>query len=147
MELLPFWNFIREFEEAYDYHRKKIMKSFELSAIEVDVLAFVSNNPSLNTAADVVRYKKIAKSHVSLAVKSLIDKGYLRKEVDEKDKKKYHLIPCEKAEVIVDFARRERDEFIKVIDQSITEEDKQSFREVMLKIENSLKKEYELKEK
>ena len=43
MDLMTFWNFIAEFDQAYDYHRKKVMKQFGLSAIEVDVLMFVAN--------------------------------------------------------------------------------------------------------
>ena len=51
MDLMVFWNFITEFDKSYHIHKKRIMQRYDLSAIEVDVLLFIANNPTLNTAS------------------------------------------------------------------------------------------------
>ena len=147
MDLMLFWRFIAEFDQAYDFHRKKVMKKYDLTAMEVDVLLFIANNPTLNTSSDIVRLRKIAKSHVSLAVNSLSKKGYIRKQCDEKNKKRIHLEPTAEAEEIIAYGRAEQAEFAQVIKHGTTEEDRKQFKEYMLQISRNLKEEYELKEK
>ena len=44
---------------------------------EASIICFLKNNPQLDTAADIVEYKMLAKSHVSQAVESLIQKSML----------------------------------------------------------------------
>ncbi|MDO4467751.1 MAG: MarR family transcriptional regulator [Bacillota bacterium] len=142
MELKTFWDFISEFDESYHFHRKRIMNRFELSAIEVDVLLFVANNPELDTSSDFSRLRKIAKSHVSLAVNSLSEKGYLEKKEDEKNRKKIHLVPTKKADDIVAFGRKEQKEFAQAIQQGILEDEKEIMRNTMKRISQNLQTQY-----
>lgn len=147
MELMAFWRFIAEFDQAYDFHRKKVMKKYGLTAMEVDVLLFIANNPTLNTSADIVRFRKIAKSHVSLAVNSLSKKGYIRKYSDDNNRKRIHLEPTAEAEEVIAYGRAEQAEFAAVINHGTTEEDRKQFRQYMLQISRNLQEEYSLKEK
>jgi len=84
-----FWNMLKEVESAYNFHRRKVMNKYSLSAIEVDVMLFLANNGGLNTAADIVSVRKISKSHVSLATDELYKKGYICKKVDSANRKRY----------------------------------------------------------
>ena len=36
-----FWNMLKEVESAYNFHRRKVMNKYSLSAIEVDVMLFL----------------------------------------------------------------------------------------------------------
>ena len=67
---------------------KKVMVRYDLSAAEVDVLLFLANNSQFDLAVDIVRVRKMQKSHVSLAVNKLCEKGYIQKETDAADRKK-----------------------------------------------------------
>ena len=58
---------------------KKVMVRYDLSAAEVDVLLFLANNSQFDLAVDIVRVRKMQKSHVSLAVNKLCEKGYITK--------------------------------------------------------------------
>ncbi|MDO4526445.1 MAG: helix-turn-helix domain-containing protein, partial [Bacteroidales bacterium] len=115
---------------------------FELSAVEVDVLLFMANNPELNTSAEFIRLRKIAKSHVSLAVNTLFEKGYITKIEDEKNRKKIHLIPAEAAGEIVEYGRAEQKSFVSVVNRCISEEEKVLLRETMKRISENLNQEY-----
>lgn len=85
------WQFAVEVERKYNQYRKKVMVRYDLSAAEVDVLLFLANNSQFDLAVDIVRVRKMQKSHVSLAVNKLCEKGYIQKETDAADRKKVHL--------------------------------------------------------
>lgn len=84
------WQFAVEVERKYNQYRKKVMVRYDLSAAEVDVLLFLANNSQFDLAVDIVRVRKMQKSHVSLAVNKLCEKGYIQKETDAADRKKVH---------------------------------------------------------
>lgn len=142
MDLMVFWNFIAEFDRAYTIHRKRIMQRYDLSAIEVDVLLFIANNPTLNTASDIVYYRKIAKSHVSLAVKSLLQKGYIDKYYDENNRKRIHLAIQPAAEEIISYGREEQRNFGAVLEQGSSEDEKKQFKQHMSELSQKLRDAY-----
>ena len=99
------WQFAVEVERKYAKYRKKVMVRYDLSAAEVDVLLFLANNSQFDLAVDIVRVRKMQKSHVSLAVNKLCEKGYIQKETDAADRKKVHLKLEESASEIIRFGQ------------------------------------------
>lgn len=146
MNLTVFWNFASEAERAYNYHRKKIMAKFSLSAIEVDVLLFLANNPDMNTAADIVKLRKIAKSHVSLAVKSLTEKKLITQQSDEKNHRVTLLTPTPKAYEIILFGQAEQKKFAEALSRGANYTDREAFNRRLIEITENLRKEYETKQ-
>ena len=144
MDLMRFWNFIAEFDQAYDFHRKKVMNKYELSAIEVDVLLFVANNPEINTSVDIVRLRKIAKSHVSMAVKSLSEKGYIVKFNDSSNRKIIRLRPTPEATEIIVYGREEQKKFTMAVEKGLTEADRILFYQHMSRVSKNLQEVYGL---
>ena len=82
---------------SYSEAEKAVMEQYGMTAIEVDVMLFLANNPQFDTAAEIVSVRRIAKSHVSMAVSKLTARGFLKKLRDEKDRKKIHLRITENA--------------------------------------------------
>ena len=111
------WQFAVEVERKYAQYRKKVMMRYRLSAAEVDILLFLANNSQFDLATDIVRVRKMQKSHVSLAVNGLCEKGYLRKEGDTADRKK----EC------VCYGQKCQREFGESLFCGISEEDKKEF--------------------
>ena len=96
---------------SYAMEKKTVMEKYGMTSIEVDVMLFLANNPQFDTAAEIVSIRKIAKSHVSLAVSGLTERGYLEKSRDCRDRKKSHLIITEKASSMVKDAQKFQSEF------------------------------------
>ena len=96
---------------SYAMEKKTVMEKYSMTSIEVDVMLFLANNPQFDTAAEIVSIRKIAKSHVSLAVSRLTERGYLEKSKDSKDRKKSHLVITEKASSMVKDAQKFQAEF------------------------------------
>ncbi len=61
----------RNILKYYDSLRRRVCKQHSLSQTEFDVLAFLGNNPGLDTARDIVELRLLPKSNVSVAVESL----------------------------------------------------------------------------
>ena len=70
---------------------KKICEKWQLTITEGKVIAFLYNNPQKDTAADITELRMLSKGNVSQAVENLIQKGFLKRTVDEMDRRKIHL--------------------------------------------------------
>ena len=66
-------------------------EKLNLSRAHTDVLIFLINNPGLDTARDIVEYRRIPKANVSQAVEQLIRKGLLTRQQDTIDRRHIHL--------------------------------------------------------
>ena len=131
MECSLLWNFVAQVKDAYDVHRRRIMEKFNLSAIEVDVLVFLVNNPQLNTASQIVKLRKMSKSHVSKAVRGLLGKRYLKSVSDPNDRKKILLYPADGAREAIAFSMKEQAAFAHNIAGSISPEEEDAFQTVI----------------
>ena len=81
----------RNILKYYDSLRRRVCKQHSLSQTEFDVLAFLGNNPGLDTARDIVELRMLPKSNVSVAVESLIQRGLLCRRQDTADRRRIHL--------------------------------------------------------
>ena len=62
--------------------------------MELDILLFLANNPQFTTASEIVEIRHLTKSHVSLAVNTLVEKGCLTKRKSAHNRKTIHLELC-----------------------------------------------------
>ena len=87
---------------------------------------FLANNPEYNTAAQVSKIRMIPKSHVSLAVNSLSEKGLLIRKSGE-NRKSVCLIPSESAATVIAFGREMQDAFQEALFLGFSAEEKATF--------------------
>lgn len=127
-------------KKAYDTMWDEIGAEYGMTRIEIDVLAFIANNPKYNTARDIVEYRMIAKSHVSKATDTLTEKGLIRGEQDNIDKRRIRLIPTEKSAEILSTIRTHQLYFsAKLIEGMTSEEQAYIFRLTSQMAENAQK--------
>ena len=74
----------------------EVSKDHGINATEMGILLFLSGNPSLDTAKDIVENRMMTKSSVSRAVDSLVRQGYIRTREDAFDRRITHLVLEEK---------------------------------------------------
>lgn len=121
-------------KKAYDSLWDQIMEKFNLTRAEIDVLAFISANPELNTAHEVVEYRMIAKSHVSKAVDHLIEIGYLIREQDRNDRRCIHLNITERAKEAISAIHDKQIEFSQRLVEGFSERELEMIREATTKV-------------
>ena len=76
-----------------------------MARIELDILLFLANNPECDTARDIVEIRHLAKSHVSVGVDSLAERGLLRRLRLDGNRKTIHLRLTDAAAPIVEQGR------------------------------------------
>lgn len=80
---------------------KQICVEYGISMTEAKVMSFLRNNPGKDTAAEIVRLRRMQKGNVSSAVDSLVGRELLQRETDSRDRRKVHLHPTKEAEPIL----------------------------------------------
>lgn len=74
---------------------------YRLTLTEVLVLLFLANNKNQDTARDIAEKLKITKSHISVSVRHLEERGFLRGGFEGNNHRTIHLHICGQAEDIV----------------------------------------------
>lgn len=71
--------YTKRFEEAYTAAMRPLCDELGAAQSAVDVLMFLANNPELNTAGDICKYRRLKPGIVSCRVDELVNDGYLER--------------------------------------------------------------------
>lgn len=102
---------IRRTVKLYESMLKTVCERYQLSAIETDIISFLYNNPTKDTAGDIVELRMLSKGNVSQAVESLIQKGFIRRVHDTKDRRRIHLFLLPEASPVTQSIEQVRSRF------------------------------------
>ena len=69
--MIPVFEHIFMGQNLYERTVMPVCRAFGLTYMEFTVLMFLVNNPQYDTAAQIVKIRRLAKSHVSISVKGL----------------------------------------------------------------------------
>ena len=108
-----------------------LCNTWGLTKTEVDILLFLANNPGLDRAADIVRIRQITKSHVSLSVSNLEQRGFVYRTFDPEDRRTAHLKLTEEALPVVREGNRIQQEFFSRIFAGLSEEEFALWRSIL----------------
>ncbi len=115
--------FIASELELYEQQMKPVCERYALTSMELAILLFLANNPGLDTATDIVEKRHLTKSHVSMSVRSLVEKGYLKKEHRNSDNRTHHLVLLPASQKIVSVGKERQAEFLSLIMKGFSEEE------------------------
>lgn len=112
---------IRTIMKLYDRMLEEICHNYALSKTEITIINFLQHNSGKDTAADIVELHMLAKSQVSSAVESLIQKDLLARKQDQIDRRRIHLTLQPKTQPITEAITEVRKQFHAVILDGFTE--------------------------
>lgn len=131
---------VKNINDLYYNLSVKVANECGITKPEADILAFLNNNPSCDTARDIVKLKGFSKAYVSKAVEPLILKELIKVEIDKDDRRCQHLKLTEKSKPILIKLHDMQNEFIEKITNGIDQKNIEKYIEVMhLFSENALK--------
>ena len=104
----------------------------------LDILLFLANNPSLNTARDIVEVRKIKANLVSVNVDRLAQEGYLERRSVPGDRRKAYLVCTEKAQPIIRRGQEIQAEFQEQLFAGVDAELREKFHRVIASVEDNL---------
>ena len=126
-------DFLAAPKKVYDSMVDPICEKYDLSSTELTILAFLAEHPEADTAKDILLFIPITKSHVSMKLRSLEEKGYITGEYRNGNRRTIHLSLSDKAQSVISevlivkeefqqlllkgFSKKERDEFADFIDR------------------------------
>lgn len=109
--------------KTYSRMLEPVCREWNLTRNELDVMLFLYNNPKHDRAADIVSRRGIAKSHVSLSVAGLEEKGLLMRRFDANDRRTAHLTLSEPGQKIAAQARTVQMRFFSALFQGLGQEE------------------------
>jgi DNA-binding MarR family transcriptional regulator len=106
---------------------ESVRYEFNLSRIEIIILTFLHNNPSYDSARDIVEFRMLQRGNVSAAVDTLEKKGYLIRYTDPDDKRIVHLKLTEQTNDIVHAIEEKQEALVSCIFAGFSEDEKKNF--------------------
>ncbi len=125
---------IRGIHKCYEVCLSDVRQAYELTQFEVDVLAFLRNNPDYNTANHIVEYRLLPKANVSKAIDSLLQRGYLTAKRDTVDRRRVLLALTADSQPATDAILQAQDHFYQLLMTDFTPEDEIFYQTMLTRI-------------
>ena len=120
---VPYFDILTGAQKGYSRAMEPLCRQWELTKCEMDIVLFLYNNPQFRRAADIVRFRGIAKSHVSMGVRVLEQRGLLRRDTRKTDRRSTELALTEQGLTLGAQARLVQKEYLERIYAGITQEE------------------------
>ncbi|MBQ2853972.1 MAG: winged helix-turn-helix transcriptional regulator [Oscillospiraceae bacterium] len=129
-----YFDILGKAQKVYSKYLEPVSRKWELTRSELDVMLFLHNNPGYSRATDIVSHRGMTKSHVSMSVSSLVERGLLLRQFSPDDRRTVHLILTEQGHLIAEEARILQQQFFEVIYTDVSREEMAVLRKVTLKV-------------
>ena len=127
MRPLDFISLSSKMMKAYETVCQPVCKRYQLNQTCLDVILFLANNPEYNTAKDLWEIRGIRSGNASVAIETLVRRGYLKREADAQDRRLQRLILTERANEAIAMGRQAQRVFGEQMMSGITEKEMQLY--------------------
>ena len=117
------WEHQNAIKALYSKCVERVCVKHSITRMELDILLFLANNPCFDTATDIIEVRYLSKSQVSSSIKLLEQRGYLRKEYLECNRKTAHLKICEGAKDIIHDGQAAQEKFVSIMLEGFSQEE------------------------
>ena len=116
-----------------------VYEKYKLTYMEFTVLMFLANNPQYNTATQIVRYRHLAKSHVSISIRSLQERGLILGEHKGGNHRTIHLSVSDKARDIIAVGRAAQNKFCEIVFAGFSKEEMEKLQQFTEQVNRNIK--------
>ncbi|MBR3600702.1 MAG: winged helix DNA-binding protein, partial [Lachnospiraceae bacterium] len=124
MESIIFTN-LSKFKKLYEKKLCKIYEKYDLRKIDMEIVVYLGNCGSEDTARDIANTNMFTKGHISQSIKRLAELGFVEINPDKKDKRVQHLKLTENVRPMIEELKKEKDNVATCVFAGITEEENQ----------------------
>lgn len=121
-----FWESNTALKAMYGDFLDPICTKFDLTRAQIDILLFLLTNPDLDTATDIVQSRRLTKSHVSISLRELVDRGFIERDYRDGNRKTVHLVMTERAKVVLEEGKKAQKAFSEALFEGIPEDIKKA---------------------
>lgn len=115
-----------------------VCEKYGITHTELVILLFLTNNPKLDTATDIVEKHRITKSSVSASVRVLQERGLITGEFTDGNHRSIHLRVCEAADKIIRDGMTAQKRFLSVMTDGFSQEEKRNLRDYLERINRNI---------
>ena len=137
MKTLDIYLSFRQGLNLYDKVSLPVRDKFGLTFMEFIVIMFLANNREYKKASDIVEVLGIAKSHVSMTILSLEERGLLERTMDPCDKRS-SILELKNTEAIVEEGRKGQNRFMDILLDGLDEKELMDTKKSFEKIEENI---------
>ena len=137
MKKLDIYLSFRQGLNLYDKVSLPMRDKFGLTFMEFIVIMFLANNREYKKASDIVEVLGIAKSHVSMTILSLEERGLLERTMDPCDKRS-SILELKNTEAIVEEGRKAQNRFMDILLDGLDEKELMDTKKSFEKIEENI---------
>lgn len=142
--MYPVFEHIFSGKTLYERMVLPVCREFGLTYMEFTVLMFLANNPQHDTAAQIVKIRRLTKSHVSVSLKGLQERGLVRGVYFPGNQKTLHLQLTEQAQPVVEAGKTAQKEFGDKLIRGFTPEEVAQLQHLIDKLNENMKQEEEM---
>lgn len=139
--MLPVFEHIFLGQSLYERTVMPVCRAFGLTYMEFTILMFLYRNPQYDTAAQIVKIRRLTKSHVSISLKGLQERGLVEGVYFPGNQKTLHLKLTEKAKPILEAGLAAQQEFGTILVRDFTSEEMEQFQYLLNKLHENMKQE------
>ena len=139
--MLPSFEHFLDDKALYEQIVTPVCRAFDLTYMEFTVLMFLHNNPQYDTAAQIVKVRQLTKSHVSLSLRSLQERGLVEGVYYPGNLKTVHLQLTKASESIVAAGAAAQEEFGACLVRGFTAEEVNQLQILMERVHSNMKQE------
>lgn len=110
--------------QAYEKATDRVCKKYKLKHREFDILMYLHNYPDQATATDIVKKENLSKSHVSVSLKALEERGYVSGEFRGSNRRTIYLRLNESASDIIEDGKNALCEFAGALSTDFTDNER-----------------------
>ena len=137
MKKLDIYLSFRQGLNLYDKVSLPVRDKFGLTFMEFIVIMFLANNREYKKASDIVEVLGIAKSHVSMTILSLEERGLLERTMDPCDKRS-SILELKSTEDIVEEGRKAQNRFMEILLDGLDKKEVMDTKKSFEKIEENI---------
>jgi len=136
----------RQLRRLYEKKCEAIVKRYGLRKVEADIIYYLSNYGSCDTAKDIMQLEHLSKAHISQALEKLEKLQYVQRYQDEADKRWVHLVLTREAFPIAEEIFRLRQDIVSIIFRGVTDVERHYVLQAAIKMVANINRELQRQE-
>lgn len=125
-------------ETLYYKLQAPVCVRYGLTRMELNVMLFLYYHPEYDTAAQIVKHRRLTKSHVSMSIRSLEEKGLLTCQYQGQNRRTIHLALTDAAEEAVKAGCMAQKQFTEVIFSGFSQEERNVLANMIARIDRNM---------
>lgn len=135
-----FWNYLYLGKNFFRKCYEPVCDKYGLNALELDILIFLADSPTDDTATDIAEKRGFAKSNVSNAVRKLTDNGFLEGRYNDDNRRSVHLKLLKKANDVLADAQKSQELFLGTIFTGFSPVELEQIKSYFTRLANNIEK-------